>query len=71
MSYGTVARRRWRATDASTAGAFQYAADFRYRGQEHTIPIPIASPKDVTTDIGATRARSTASRITLWPCRAG
>ena len=37
------------------AGArFAYAADLRYRGQEHTIPIPVAVPDDLATDTEAT-----------------
>lgn len=42
--------------DAS-AGRFAFAADLRYRGQEHTIPIPIGGPADLTTDTAAVRGR--------------
>jgi N-methylhydantoinase A len=33
---------------------FAFAADLRYRGQEHTIPIPIASPADLVDDTAET-----------------
>jgi N-methylhydantoinase A len=36
-------------------GRFDFAADLRYRGQEHAITIPVARVDDVTTDIDATR----------------
>src|SRR6185437_15715392 len=38
-------------------GRFDFAADLRYRGQEHTIPIPVMRPQDLTTDTDGTRAR--------------
>jgi N-methylhydantoinase A len=38
-------------------GAFAYAADLRYRGQEHTISIPVFVPEDVATDTAATEGR--------------
>jgi N-methylhydantoinase A len=42
---------------AASAGRFAFAADLRYRGQEHTIPIPVAGPEALTSDIAGTRAR--------------
>jgi N-methylhydantoinase A len=38
------------------SGHFAFAADLRYRGQEHTIPIPVPNPAALTTDTAATRA---------------
>jgi N-methylhydantoinase A len=38
-------------------GRFDFAADLRYRGQEHAITIPVAGVDDVTTDIAGTRGR--------------
>jgi len=38
-------------------GSFQFAADLRYRGQEHTIAIAVSRPSDLTIDTAATRAR--------------
>ncbi len=38
-------------------GRFDFAADLRYRGQEHTIAIPVAGPDAVTSDAQATRQR--------------
>jgi N-methylhydantoinase A len=38
-------------------GAFQFAADLRYRGQEHTIAIPVSGADDLTIDTGSTRER--------------
>jgi N-methylhydantoinase A len=38
-------------------GCFEFAADLRYRGQEHTITIPVAGAHDLATDIDATRRR--------------
>jgi N-methylhydantoinase A len=35
---------------------FAFAADLRYRGQEHTIPIPVPNAAALTTDTAATRA---------------
>jgi N-methylhydantoinase A len=43
--------------DRLAAGAFNFAADLRYRGQEHTIPIPVAKPQDLATATDETRAR--------------
>src|SRR5262249_14543690 len=45
------------ARDRLTGGRFAFAADLRYRGQEHTIPIPVAEPEDLTTDTAATVER--------------
>jgi N-methylhydantoinase A len=43
------AARRQLAEDEMEAGAarFDYAADLRYRGQEHSITVPLASPTDL------------------------
>jgi N-methylhydantoinase A len=38
-------------------GRFDFAADLRYRGQEHAITIPVAGADDVTIDIDGTRLR--------------
>jgi N-methylhydantoinase A len=40
--------------DGLTDGKFEFAADLRYRGQEHTIAIPVRKPEDLSTDISAT-----------------
>lgn len=40
--------------DGLTDGKFEFAADLRYRGQEHTIAIPVARPEDLATDISGT-----------------
>jgi N-methylhydantoinase A len=40
-----------------TRGRFDFAADLRYRGQEHALTIPVSGVKDVTTDIDDTRLR--------------
>ena len=45
------------AADQLAGGRFELAADLRYRGQEHTIPIPVAGPGDLAGDVAATRAR--------------
>lgn len=42
---------------APSAAQFAYAADLRYRGQEHTIPIAVDAPEDLTTNTGATVER--------------
>jgi N-methylhydantoinase A len=42
---------------APAAAGFAYAADLRYRGQEHTIPIPVGGPDDLTADTGPATAR--------------
>ena len=38
-------------------GRFEFAADLRYRGQEHTISVRVRDVGDVTTDLDATRLR--------------
>jgi N-methylhydantoinase A len=38
-------------------GRFDFAADLRYRGQEHAITIPVAGADDLATDIAVTRSR--------------
>ena len=43
--------------DRLAGGRFAFAADLRYRGQEHTIAIPVARPEDLTTDTAATVER--------------
>jgi N-methylhydantoinase A len=45
------------ARDRLADGRFAFAADLRYRGQEHTIPIPVERPADLTTDTAATVER--------------
>jgi N-methylhydantoinase A len=45
------------ARDQLGRGQFEFAADLRYRGQEHTIPIPVMRPQDLTSDTDGTRAR--------------
>jgi N-methylhydantoinase A len=45
------------ARDQLEGGRFDFAADLRYRGQEHTIPIPVMRPQDLTTDTDGTRTR--------------
>jgi N-methylhydantoinase A len=45
------------ARDKLAGGRFAFAADLRYRGQEHTIPIPVAAPEDLTSDTRATVER--------------
>jgi N-methylhydantoinase A len=45
------------ARDKLAGGHFAFAADLRYRGQEHTIPIPVAQAADLTTDTAATVER--------------
>src|SRR5262249_56042554 len=36
---------------------FDFAADLRYRGQEHTIAVPVGGVDDITGDGKATRIR--------------
>jgi N-methylhydantoinase A len=43
--------------DGLSGGKFSFAADLRYRGQEHTIAIPVAAPADVAGACDATRRR--------------
>ncbi len=45
------------ARDRLASGRFNFAADLRYRGQEHTIPITVMGPQDLTDEIDDTRAR--------------
>ena len=45
------------ARDRLVGGQFNFAADLRYRGQEHTIPIAVSEPRDLTTATEGTRAR--------------
>jgi N-methylhydantoinase A len=45
------------ARDALTGAHVAFAADPRYRGQEHTIPIPVERAVDLTTDTAATVER--------------
>ena len=45
------------ARDKLAGGRFAFAADLRYRGQEHTIPIAVARPEHLTTDTVATVER--------------
>jgi N-methylhydantoinase A len=45
------------ARDRLADGRFAFAADLRYRGQEHTIPIPVGRAGDLTTDTAATVER--------------
>ena len=45
------------ARDRLTGGRFAFAADLRYRGQEHTIAIPVARAEDLTSDTAATIER--------------
>jgi len=45
------------ARDKLSDGRFAFAADLRYRGQEHTIPIPVARPGDLVAETAATVER--------------
>ncbi len=45
------------ARDRLAGGQFNFAADLRYRGQEHTIPIAVSGAQDLTTATDDTRAR--------------
>src|SRR5262245_54829184 len=45
------------ARDHLSRGRFDFAADLRYRGQEHTIPISVGRAEDLTSDSAATRLR--------------
>ena len=42
---------------AASDAHFAFAADLRYRGQEHTIPITVAGPDDLHRDAAATGVR--------------
>jgi N-methylhydantoinase A len=50
---GEAALRR----DGLAGGTFNFAADLRYRGQEHTIAIAVAGPDDLAGNTAATRRR--------------
>jgi N-methylhydantoinase A len=43
------------ARDGLSGGTFGFAADLRYRGQEHTIAIPVTGPGDLAGNTAATR----------------
>ena len=43
--------------DGLSGGTFNFAADLRYRGQEHTIAIPVAEPDDLVGATAPTRQR--------------
>jgi N-methylhydantoinase A len=43
--------------DGLSGGRFSFAANLRYRGQEHTIAIPVARPADLVGATGETRRR--------------
>ncbi len=45
------------ARDRLDGGRFAFAADLRYRGQEHTIPVAVARAEDLCADTAATVAR--------------
>ncbi len=45
------------AREGLAGGRFTFAADLRYRGQEHTIAIPVDGPHDVGDGAEATRRR--------------
>jgi N-methylhydantoinase A len=45
------------ARDHLARGRFDFAADLRYRGQEHTIAIPVAGADDLAGDTETTRSR--------------
>ncbi len=45
------------ARDRLVGGQFEFAGDLRYRGQEHTIPIAMMDPQDLTTATDGTRMR--------------
>lgn len=42
---------------AEADAIFSFQADLRYAGQEHTIPIPVTGPEDLTRDTAALAAR--------------
>jgi len=50
---GEAALRR----DGLAGGSFDFAADLRYRGQEHTIAIAVAGPDDLVDNSAETRQR--------------
>ena len=43
--------------DGLSGGTFNFAADLRYRGQEHTIPVAVAGPDDLFGAATGTRQR--------------
>jgi N-methylhydantoinase A len=43
--------------DGLSGGTFNFAADLRYRGQEHTIPIAVSVPDDLAGNTATTRKR--------------
>jgi N-methylhydantoinase A len=43
--------------DGLSGGTFNFAADLRYRGQEHTIAVPVGSPDDLAGATAETRRR--------------
>jgi N-methylhydantoinase A len=45
------------ARDGLAGGTFNFAADLRYRGQEHTIAVAVAGPDDLAGNAAATRWR--------------
>jgi N-methylhydantoinase A len=45
------------ARDGLSGGLFNFAADLRYRGQEHTIPIAVAGASELTDNTEAPRTR--------------
>lgn len=45
------------ARDRLDGGRFNFAADLRYRGQEHTIPIAVSDVRDLTSATEGTRVR--------------
>jgi N-methylhydantoinase A len=45
------------ARDGLSGGTFAFAADLRYRGQEHTIAIAVVGPGDLSGDTAVTRKR--------------
>jgi N-methylhydantoinase A len=47
--------RDYPARDHLSRARFGFAADLRYRGQEHTIAIPVTGAEDLTTDTETTR----------------
>src|SRR6202140_122335 len=43
--------------DQLSGGTFNFAADLRYRGQEHTIAVPVTGPDDLVGATAAARQR--------------
>jgi N-methylhydantoinase A len=43
--------------DGLSGGTFNFAADLRYRGQEHTIAVPVTGPDDLVGATATTRQR--------------